>query len=241
MSDSEEADETRIDESAELASVFDEKQETDEEFIEKFQFIQYRESTKRVYKKRDTLLFCAIAIAAALFVWTFLIAPQEIVGDSMKNTLQNDDIVILSKIATRWKAPKRYDMVVAEIDGEDHTVVKRVIALPGEAVFVDESGRIHVYPGYQNGEYQGEEIILKEEFSSTCGYHGKIGFVGEPLCLSEDEYLILGDNRAISKDSRSFGPVHKKNIIGKIWIRVLPLKSFGRPQFQSVEESSTSK
>lgn len=235
MSDSAEECESKVDESADLDSVFEVHTETDEEFIDKFHIIVYRESTKRVLKSRDTLLFCAIILAAVLFLMAFVLTPQVIDGDSMKNTLQNGDVVMLSRISTTFRTPKRYDIVVAYLPEEKHTVIKRVIALPKEVVFVDESGKIHVFPDYANGEYIGDEILISEAYSHTEGYRGKLGTAAEPLRLSGDEFLILGDNRAISKDSRSFGPVSRNNIIGKVIFRVLPFGRFGKIPYRSVQ------
>ena len=73
----------------------------------------------------------------------------------------------------------------------------------------------------------GEE--LTDDVYGITDYIEEPGIAEEPLTLGEDEYFCLGDNRPVSYDSRyeAVGPVHRSEIIGKVWIRIWPLSKFG--------------
>lgn len=191
---------------------------------------QQKKSTKRVSGSFDTLFYCLIVVTATVLLNLFVISPMQIVGGSMEGTLKDSDIVLISKLAKSLRKPKRYEVYVVKVADEEKTedkIVKRVIALPGEAVFADSEGKIHIFPGYEDGEYIGEEIILKEEYSYTGGIRGRLGTPDSPLVLRKNEYFLLGDNRSVSRDSRSFGPFTRKSLLGRVVLRVLPLRDFG--------------
>jgi signal peptidase I len=96
--------------------------------------------------------------------------------------------------------------------------IKRVIGLPGETVQIYE-GKVYI---------DGEE--LKEDVYGITDYIDEPGIAADPLTLGEDEYFCLGDNRPVSFDSRyeKVGPVHKDEIVGKVWIRIWPFSKFGK-------------
>jgi signal peptidase I len=96
--------------------------------------------------------------------------------------------------------------------------IKRVIGLPGEKVKV-EDGKITIY----NDQYP-EGKLLDEAYLPNQG----VTFGGEGITeLGADEYFVLGDNRLASSDSRVWGVLPKNDIVGKAWLRVFPISSFG--------------
>lgn len=182
---------------------------------------------KRVLIVVDTLLICALAALIAILVRVFLVTPLRITGDSMEKVLHNGDIVLLSKVTLRQRDPGRYEVVVAsKPEGKGH-VVKRVIALPGEVIYADRNGLIHIYGHYENGQYSGE-IELLEQYTYATTYRGKLGTEDDPLILADDEFFLLGDNRPVSKDSRFYGPFRRENLIGIAVYRIFPLTRFGK-------------
>lgn len=157
----------------------------------------------------------AVAIAAALFIVTFIGQRVQVDGRSMEPTLQDRDNLICDKVSYRFSDPERYDIVIIYPDGEkDKRWIKRIIGLPGEEVRIDEAGTIYI-----NGEPL-EESYGKEVIEDP-------GMAIEPIQLGEDEYWVMGDNRNHSSDSRVIGPVPKSRILGKAFVRIFPFNKIG--------------
>ncbi|MBO4697492.1 MAG: signal peptidase I [Lachnospiraceae bacterium] len=180
---------------------------------------------KRVLTLLDTLLICALAALIAILIRAFVITPLKIDGDSMENVLSDGDVVLLSKISVKNRDPKRYEIVVAE-KPDGGSVVKRVIGLPGEVLYTDESGLIHVFKKDRSGEL-AEEVELEAKYAYSVSFRGLLGTKDNPMVLVEDEFCLLGDNRTVSKDSRFYGPFSKDSLKGIAVYRILPLGRFG--------------
>lgn len=157
----------------------------------------------------------AIAIAAALFIVTFIGQRVEVDGHSMESTLQDKDNLICDKISYRFSDPERFDIVIIYPDDtKSKRWIKRIIGLPGEEVRIDTEGNIYI-----NGE------ILEEDYGKEV--IADPGMAIEPIQLGEDEYWVMGDNRNHSSDSRVIGPVSRDHILGKAFIRIWPFSKFG--------------
>ncbi len=157
----------------------------------------------------------AIAIAAALFIVTFIGQRVEVDGQSMESTLQDKDNLICDKISYRFKDPERFDIVIIYPDEtKSKRWIKRIIGLPGEEVRIDEEGNIYI-----NGE------ILEENYGKETIQDP--GLAAQTIRLGEDEYWVMGDNRNHSSDSRVIGPVPRSRILGKAFIRIYPFSKFG--------------
>lgn len=146
-----------------------------------------------------------IIIVAVVLIRTFIITPVKVDGDSMKETLNDNDILLLYKLGSI----KRFDIVVLDEAYDNEKIIKRVIGMPGETVSI-KNDKIYI-----NGK------IIDNSFA-----YGTTSDV-DKIELGEDEYFILGDNRLISKDSRYFGPVTKGEIIGKVVFRLFPFNKIG--------------
>ena len=126
-------------------------------------------------------------------------------GTSMNNTLKSGDIVLVTSLFGR--APERGDIVECEFPGRDGTYVKRVVGLPGESVEISGGD------AYINGR------LLREPYVSSEAEDYSIQ-------LGADQYLLLGDNRAESYDSRAgeIGPAARADMLGKVAFGLWPLK-----------------
>lgn len=131
----------------------------------------------------------------------------------MVPTLKDGDIMILDKIGYRINGLDRFDIVVVDYDGE--RIIKRVIGLPNDYVeYIDNKL-------YINGEY------IEEEYERKDTNDFMLEMIGETV-IPEGKYLVLGDNRPISKDSRIIGLVDEKDIKGYTSIVLFPFNRIGK-------------
>ena len=130
----------------------------------------------------------------------------------MVPTLLDGDIMILDKIGYRINGLKRFDIVVIKYNNEK--IIKRVIGLPGD--YIEYKDNIL----YVNGKE------IKEEYKRDITKNFSLKDLGYEK-IPENKYLVLGDNRGISKDSRIIGLIDKEDIEGYTGIIVLPFKRIG--------------
>lgn len=161
---------------------------------------------------KDILEYAVIIIAVLLFR-EFLYSPIRVSGSSMVPTLKDGDIMILDKIGYRINGLDRFDIVVVDYEGE--RIIKRVIGLPGDHVeYIDNKL-------YINGEY------IEEDYERKDTNDFMLEMIGETV-IPEGKYLVLGDNRPISKDSRIIGLIDEKNIKGYTNIILFPFSRIGK-------------
>lgn len=158
---------------------------------------------KKIFKEYKSYI---IIIVVVLLIRTFIITPGLVNGDSMLSTLHNNDLVIVNKIALK-KGINRYDIVVVKT--EETTIIKRVIGLPNEKVT------------YKNNKlYINDKLVdTPIEFQDTNDFE---------LTSGDNEYIVLGDNRMVSKDSRYIGPVKLSQIKGKVNLVLFPFNRIGK-------------
>ncbi|MBE6144471.1 MAG: signal peptidase I [Firmicutes bacterium] len=149
-----------------------------------------------------------IVIAVALLIRTFIITPVKVDGASMYPTLEHNQILILKKYDTTYE---RFNIVVINYNGEK--LVKRIIGLPGEIIEY-KNNKLYV-----DGKKINEPLELEtDDFSLN-----QIGYTKIP----KEYYLVLGDNRGNSTDSRIIGLIKKDDILGTTNLRIWPFKKIG--------------
>ncbi len=190
-----------------------------------------KESKKPLLMKIFIEVFIwAAEIAAVIFLAYFIVyyalERTDMVGISMEDTLKDGDQIIINKFSYRIGDPKRFDVIVFQQSGKEHSYydIKRIIALPGEKLLIKD-GIIYI-----NGEPL-KEIVNVEPMANY-------GLAGEELTLEENEYFVLGDNRNNSEDSRfaSVGMIRRDDIIGKAFLRVKPFNFVNKLNLLQEEE-----
>ncbi len=146
------------------------------------------------------------ALALALVVHLFLAQATVVYGQSMEPNLVQYQRLVVDKISYRFHPPQRDDIVVLDLPQMDEMLVKRVVGLPGETVSIDD-GVLYI-----------DGVAHPEAFP-----HDMVAYDMAPVVLPPLYYFVLGDNRGNSNDSRSFGPVHRDSIVGRVWLRYWPL------------------
>lgn len=151
-------------------------------------------------------------------IYLFVAQPHKVSGNSMVPTFHNNDYILTDKLSYRLSSPKKGDIIVLKNPrNESQDFIKRIIATPGDSVKI-ENGFVFV-----NG-VKLNELYLPQDAQSQGG-----SFLseGEQITVGENQYIVLGDNRNHSSDSREWGPVTRKEIIGKVVFRYFPVNNFG--------------
>lgn len=144
--------------------------------------------------------------------------PHQVSGLSMEPNLHTSDYVLTDKVSYRLGTPQRGDVVVFHAPPAAHCpagtgcdYIKRVIGLPGEIVEVKDNGI------YVNGSKLSEPYIPETTKTMANAFTAD-----RAVTLGPDEYFVVGDNRENSSDSRSWGPITSKNIVGRAFFRYWP-------------------
>jgi signal peptidase I len=190
--------------------------------------VSYKEDKRSFRSVFSTIMLFVSAFAIAIFLNTFVIQSYQVDGQSMEQTLQNDDRLIvdkvprtLARITGHQYVPKRGDIIIFNISSlpgyvGQKQLIKRVIGLPGERVVV-HNGKVTVYNSQHPGGFDPD----------TTGKYQPVEPTGQEVDqqLSSDELFVCGDNRPNSEDSRYFGPIKTNQIVAKLVLRIMPLNS----------------
>jgi len=167
----------------------------------------------------DTIQSLLLAAAVFLVIYVFFFRPFQVNGESMYPNFRNNQYILTNIIVLHFKEPKLGDVVVfkAPLDPEKD-YIKRIIGVPNDRVLLG-NGSI-----YLNGKKLDETAYLKLGIETNPG-----AFLGESqeITVTDENYFVLGDNRLHSSDSREWGFVPKKNIIGESFFAYWPLDSMG--------------
>lgn len=167
---------------------------------------------------KEILIFSVIAFGIVLPFRYFIAEPYVVSGESMSPTFESGDYLIVEKISVKNGGPKRDDVIVFNFPDPNNTMkgernlIKRVIGLPGETLTMDGTKITIKNSAHPDGFVLPESYIVNQSPSSFT------------VTLGADEYFVMGDNRPKSYDSRSWGTLDGKEIIGKPLFRLLPFQ-----------------
>ena len=180
------------------------------------------ETIKKIWNSIKDYVYIVIAV---VIIRTFLVTPAIVSGESMDNTLENNQIVIVNKIVYRVKDIKRFDIVVVKNEKYNDKIIKRVIGLPGDKLHyeVDENSNCILYV---NGEVVEETFLSDTAKKFTCKNNPDV--CETEITIPEGFYYVMGDNRDRSADSRVLGIFSKDEIFGRVKYRLTPFSKFGK-------------
>ncbi len=158
--------------------------------------------------------YALFALGLALFIRFFIAAPFIVYGSSMDDTFHQYDYLIIDRISYRFDDPQRGDVIVFGLPQDtSRDLIKRVIALPGETIIL-ENGSISI----SNADHP-EGFALSEPYITPAN---RGGLSDLSVTLGEEQYFVLGDNRRVSADSRIWGTLPRADIIGRVLVRLFP-------------------
>ena len=173
--------------------------------------------TKSAWEVVKTIV---IAGAIVLVIRTVLFQPFLVSGASMEPNIEQSNYLIIDELTYRFRNPERGEVIIFRYpNGPATFYIKRIVGLPGEQVDVSE-GKVKI----------NNTALNESSYVKGVETYGRVH-----LTLGPDQYFVMGDNRANSYDSRSWGPLNKKLIVGRALIRLFPfteIEIFNEPIYE---------
>ena len=158
-----------------------------------------------------------ISAAIVIPIRLFIVCPFYVQGASMEPNFYDREYLLVDEISYRFREPERGEVVVFRYPEDPREYfIKRIIGLPGETLKIDNGG-VYLLDKSTNSWTKLAESYLVSD-SDT------LAFEAQQVTLGPDEFFVLGDNREHSRDSRYFGPLNRRYLIGRVMFRGLPLK-----------------
>lgn len=178
-----------------------------------YKFMNFEKTdNKKDLKFVDFIKFAVITILIVVPIRMYVAQPFIVNGASMSPTFETGQYLIVDQFTYHFGEPQRGDVVIFKFPQDTSKFfIKRVVGLPGERVVID-AGIVTIVK-----EDGSEEVVLNEPYIEF-----KRNSYSETQ-LDEDEYYVMGDNREASLDSRIWGPLDKKYIVGRAYTRLLPV------------------
>jgi len=174
---------------------------------------------------KTTLRQILLTVLILLIVFTgvqFTLQSFRVEGASMEPSFSDGQYLLVDKLTYHFRSPNRGDVIVFHNPKlPSQLYIKRIIGLPGEQVEIRE-GKVYI---------DGKELEETPDFPqipSSDNYS---------VTVPPDRYFVLGDNRNHSSDSRSFGPISREEVVGKVWLSYWPTSEWGlSPEYSTTLE-----
>jgi len=164
------------------------------------------------------IYFQVIFIFLIVFVILYFFLGQlyEVIGDSMYPNFYDNEQLIAEKLSARFENLERGDVIIFKRPGnENKLLIKRLIGIPGEKILLRD-GYVYINGEYLHEPYVSEDILTEGMRILESGFE---------YTVPSDSYMVMGDNREKSTDSREWGFVKNENIIGRAILVYYPLKN----------------
>lgn len=158
-----------------------------------------------------------IALVIVVPLRLFVFQPFLVKGDSMVPSFHNGDYLIVDELSYRFRSPERGEVIVLKFPYDpSQRFIKRIVGLPGETLEIKD-GKVVIF----HSDSQDAFVLDESEYlGETLDTPGSV-----KVQLKEGEYFMLGDNREFSSDSRSWGPLAAKYIVGRMMWKVFSLST----------------
>jgi len=161
----------------------------------------------------DLFKFAIIALVIVVPIRMFIAQPFIVSGESMFPTFHDGEYLIVDELSYLTGEPKRGDVIIFRYPGDTKRFfIKRIIGMPNEEIFIN-NGKIKIINDENINGFMLDEPYVKEYFDTSTTFK-----------TTDKEYFVMGDNRNRSSDSRVWGGLPDKLIIGRAYLRLLPLK-----------------
>ncbi len=163
---------------------------------------------------KEIVKFTVIALAIVIPVRAYVAQPFVVSGASMDPTFATGQYLIVDELSYHFETPERGQVIIFKYPKDIKTYfIKRIIGLPGETVSINKGELTIINKEHPEGFKLNEPYI--DPSHKSAEYFTTI--------LRDNEYFVMGDNRAQSSDSRSWGPLDKELIVGRPFVRLLPV------------------
>ncbi len=172
------------------------------------------EEEKRENFFTELLKFAFVALCVVVPVRLFVAQPFIVSGESMVPTFQNGQYLIVDEFSYHFEQPHRGDVIVFRYPRDtSQFFIKRIIGLPGETVHISETG-------VTIDKKDNSVLTIPDSYVANHGNGGD-----QTYTVPDGDYFVMGDNRPESSDSRVWGYLPKNDIVGRVFLRLLPLPS----------------
>ena len=167
----------------------------------------------------DIIKFLAPIVVIVFVVRTYIAQPFIVDGESMSPNFHTGHYLVIDELSYRFHAPQRGDVVVLRYPLDtSRFFLKRIVGIPGDHIVI-KNGKVYITNDANPNGY-----VLNEPYQNQATFPaGQF----KDVILEQDEYFAMGDNRAGSSDSRAWGILPRKDIIGHALFRLFPVKDMG--------------
>jgi len=188
--------------------------EDNEEIVIKKTFLKKENVRKQMKNFWDLIRFAAIALAIVIPIRLWIAQPFVVSGESMFPTFNDKEYLIVDEISYILGEPERGDVVIFRYPNDtSRFFIKRIIALPNEKIIM-KNGVVTIFNDENPDGFVLDEPYIKEEWSTNLNE-----------TMGSDEYFVMGDNRNRSSDSRMWGNLSRKFMVGRAYLRLIPIKN----------------
>jgi signal peptidase I len=166
----------------------------------------------------DFLETIVVSLAIFALVYLFLFQPHQVDGRSMEPNFHNGEYILTDKVSYRFDEPKRGDVVVFHSPQDERVdFIKRILAVPEDKIMV-KGGYVYL------NDQKLEESYINDPGAVVAG---KFLRENAPVTVPSGQYIVMGDNRLHSSDSREWGLITRAEIVGRAFFRYWPINEFG--------------